>query len=830
MNAKLLKEIRLLLPVWAAAVVLVALPFQWMPRWNDPSGGFDIDFAGWGKGIGFVLGILLLTVSVFGREIAGGMWKTVLSQPVSRKEIWMRKLAVFGVGAVLVWLIFWVSSGMGERFSWRIGVASLAVAGAMGGTGLAATLLFRQVLPAFAFSLLLPSLLVPVLGPMAEKGFPGWVFGAAVLVVAAYAVAAFRWSYALFSRAEDLGPWLGDLSIRVPGWKARGEGGGVGREVAVGRPGRSLLAKEWRLQQVNLVCGGVVLLLALAVEFALSGSEQSETGDGFRTAYSLLILLLPLLAGAVAVAEERKPGLLAAQRMLPVSAGRQFCVKLAVTAGVALLLGVLLPALVAGAVEAMGGIAGEEEGMGPAGLAQILGFRLAHLESRIAVLAAYALAAVAVSFFASSISRGTLGALVLAVVLFGAGGMAVIVVQEFWAGGYLWAWVWMATGILVCAGLVLGNFRTEMVDGRVWRRNFAVIVAGGALATGATAFTFYRTWELFLEDPTAGIGSAEPLLADGADIYRVPGGWSRWLVHLPDGRFWVGEESREAANGYSFPEDGEFLEIGDWVKVVGSWEEICGIRPDGSLWRIFGARSGLSIEPLAEGKWIDLSGGKYHLLAVREDGTLWGWGWSGVFRLEHEGSAHYIRTPERVGDDTDWVRIFASVRESLGVKRDGSVRMRAPGGGGFRWVQFRSELRAVGGSFGINLAVREDGTLWRWGTGWSYSKPLVRLGNRSDWKAADATHWDAVVALDQSGVLWGGNVWQASDRWNSESVIPTEKMSGESGWVAILADDDGFHALARDGSFWIWGRPAWREDREDFPLLAPSRWGRRVGK
>ncbi len=815
MNAGLRKEIRLLLPAWGVAMALAAVPFQWLPR---PATPIDIDF-GWGNGIAFALGILLLAVSVFGREIAGGMWKTILSQPVSRKVIWKRKLAVFAAGAVLVWLVFWLSSGMGERFSWRLGTASLAVAAAIGGTGFVTTLLFRQALPAFAFSLLLPSLLVPVLGPMADKGFPSWIFGAAVLAVGGYAIAAFRWSFGLLATAEDLGPWLGDLTVSAPWRRERRGREHVAGTIVTGRPVRSLLAKEWRLQRVNLVCGVTVLLLALVVEVILSDAERSETGDGFRTMYSLLILLLPLLAGAVAIAEERRLGLLTGMRLLPVSTARQLCIKLVVTFGVALSLGVLLPALVSGAAASLGGITAEGGGMEPAVLAQLVGVRLLFLDSRIGILAAYALTATAVSLFASSITRSMLGALVLAVVLLGGGGMTIIIVQELWAGGSLWTWVCMVTGVLVCAGLACGNFRAEIVDRRIFGRNFAVIVAGGALATGLTAATFYRTWELFLADPTAAIDAAEPLLKDGADIYQMPGS-SRWLVHLPDGRLWAGNGAREGAQGVSFPEDGEFLETRNWAKIGGSSDEICGIRQDGSLWRIFGRRNGFVMEPLADGEWIDLAGGRYHLLAIRKDGTLWGWGWNWAFRLEQGGTTSYVGEPERVGEDADWARILASRRTSLGTKKDGSAWVRYGKG----WSEFRrfpsvgSGFRNVAGRFESTLGVGSDGTLWHW---WHWRAQALhpkRLGDRSDWKAA-VPSWGGIVALDQSGNLW-------TSRRRVEN--PTKRLSGESGWVAILTNDDGIYALARDGSFWVFERPERVSDGEYSSLLAPSRWARRV--
>ncbi|HLS27751.1 MAG TPA: hypothetical protein VK041_03820, partial [Opitutales bacterium] len=670
MNPQVKKEIRLLFPAWSAALVLVLLPFGWFPRLGSPGAPLGIDFALVAKGVVFILGLLFVAISVFGREIAGGLWQTELSLPVERKAIWKRKFAVAGVGSLAIWLAFWFFGGFSGAHFWRIGIGSFVIGTAVMGTGLLATLLFRQILPAFAFSLLLPALLVPILWPMAKTGFSGMVFGIVVGLIGIGAAMVFYLNHRLYLRAEDLGPWLDGFVIRFPEKSAirSGKKTGIGSRV-LNRPVRSLWLKEIRLQQVNLIGGLVLLLVIAAVELFLAGAERSETGDGLRTAYSLMILLLPVLAGSVAIAEERKPGLFDSQRMLPISAGLQFGVKLVVTIGAASL-AVLLSLFALVLVSVLGEFPSSEGALDSAGLAWLLGFRLNVLENRMVLIALYSLVAATVSLLASSLSRNTLGALVLAVVFLGLGGFAAVLVQKFWTGGLLLTMIGMGVAVLVSVVLANRNLRKDVPDARMWIRNIAAIGLVGIFAVGLTGLAHYRVWEGPLQayhPSETKLGSVEPLLAEGAEIYRMPNS-SRWLVHLPDGRLWISESSGKVEAGLLFPEHGEFFAETDWEKVARSGADVAGIRADGSLWRILAEDQGiLAIEPLIDGRWLDLAGGMHHLLAVRDDGTIWGWG--STYAFDSAGQKmRRISRPQQIGDETDWVAAHAIDGSSIGIK------------------------------------------------------------------------------------------------------------------------------------------------------------------
>src|SRR5665213_3617201 len=83
------KELRLLLPAWAAAIALAIFPVWLLPY--DP----------WNPGayasIALYFGILLLALSSFGREVNMKTLPFLLTQPVERAQLWWVKIIILTV-------------------------------------------------------------------------------------------------------------------------------------------------------------------------------------------------------------------------------------------------------------------------------------------------------------------------------------------------------------------------------------------------------------------------------------------------------------------------------------------------------------------------------------------------------------------------------------------------------------------------------------------------------------------------------------------------------------------------------------------------------------
>jgi hypothetical protein len=92
-----------------------------------------------------------------------------------------------------------------------------------------------------------------------------------------------------------------------------------------------LVAKELRLQQLSFATVAASMVL-----WAVSLGSVRDPAAVFNVLALIFVLLLTILIGALASAEERQLGTLDGQLLLPVAAWRQWVVKLAVIFGLAL--------------------------------------------------------------------------------------------------------------------------------------------------------------------------------------------------------------------------------------------------------------------------------------------------------------------------------------------------------------------------------------------------------------------------------------------------------------------------------------------------------------
>jgi ABC-type transport system involved in multi-copper enzyme maturation permease subunit len=138
MNALIQKEVRLLLPVWVAAMLLAAFPV-WFCQPGDPAPLFAVFF-----------GMSILAVASFGREFTSGTFALLLAQPVPRQKLWLAKFSVLLCALSLVCLTYLLSNLQNlDGFAAIPGAAALSVPVAIAG-GFCSILLVRQTIPALA--------------------------------------------------------------------------------------------------------------------------------------------------------------------------------------------------------------------------------------------------------------------------------------------------------------------------------------------------------------------------------------------------------------------------------------------------------------------------------------------------------------------------------------------------------------------------------------------------------------------------------------------------------------------------------------------------------
>lgn len=195
------------------------------------------------------------------------------------------------------------------------------------------------------------------------------------------------------------------------------------------------------------------------------------------------------------------------------------------------------------------------------------------------------------------------------------------------------------------------------------------------------------------------------------------------------------------------------------------------------------------------------------------------------------------------GSDTVWVksndsaaimppsRIAAGSGFSLSLKEDGMVW--AWGGnvygqlgrGSFTdysfdvpaQVQEISDVKSIAAGQLFSLALKEDGTVWAWGTNGngqlgqppaalSRSHTPVQVAGLSDIQAISAGYRFG-LALDDNGDVWawGNNTKGQLGQVAAETIHTPGKISGLSNVVAISAGYMHSLALDADGNVWAWG-------------------------
>jgi ABC-type transport system involved in multi-copper enzyme maturation permease subunit len=344
-TTRILKEARSLFWPWCAVIIAGALPLleqsqsvlmEGAPLWGVPHLIEPVSF------LGFILGIPLLATLSLGNEFQHRTLLLLLSQPVDRTEIWGEKMSVTIVAVVSAALVFcygWRSALQQDPELWVVGGAFII---AMVASATFWTLFARSTIGGLALNG------VNSFIPLAWHVRRDWIPEA----VTARSAAAFA-----FLSYMGVMLWLGRRTLarfQVTGGMAGDDLLMAGSSVmpeALARLFRcrptgavlNLIRKEFRLLRP------VWLISLLAVPVWICLPLFGYTLErGSAPAVLMVIAFTPLiavLAGTMSLGEERTSGTHSWHMTLPVSARRQWLIKLVAAMFTGLVCAVLLPAL-----------------------------------------------------------------------------------------------------------------------------------------------------------------------------------------------------------------------------------------------------------------------------------------------------------------------------------------------------------------------------------------------------------------------------------------------------------------------------------------------------
>jgi len=847
MNALVKKEIRLLLPSWIVAMLLALVQVQVVTRPYDFYVACLLFF-----------GLTIMALTTIGRESSLNTFSLLLAQPAERLRIWQTKLSVLAVAFLIVFGVWLAAFGIAlknsnvdasnREDSYNLFITICLIVTATFTGGLWTTLLIRQLAGAFWLTLLVPATLFGFSGAfLAPNQSNNLLIAVLCVVFAIYSVGGFLFARWLFFRAQDVG-WSGGV-ISLPEWKffkARSENAVSSRNR---KPIFALVKKEFQLQQASLM--GAVGLLALHIGVIVLRKyhhfAKDSAGELLTAIFWMLWLVMAPVIGSMAVAEERRLGVMEGQLCLPVSRRVQFAIKGFLTLFLGILLGGVMPMLLEGTAFRFG--AYNRMFTPEMGLWFPFG---------IVVFSAWL---VLVSFFASTLARSFLQAVGLAIATF-FGCMLLIPIftsnrmilfDSISVHSILPLVITVPTLIVTLLWLAYLNFKNFRDGWPLWRRNLLGFAGAFVFIVVTTIALYHRVWEIFepLEPPH---GPAKYSLANPPILNNL-------LVRLPDGRVWFdylnygGYDSDaskikwllrlrvdplpKSAGAQRFVAGSNWLSATvqrvDFLRnykegisqtnnhIVGYLDTV-GVKVDGTLWisdaSKNGAWTGDKMNHFGnETNWQQLVRAHYEVLLLKNNGTLWRWGTNHFDWSNWQTNWPSLRTYplHQIGTDSDWKEIY-SRWGNLARKADGSVwKVGVNDKSGENELRRDTNLDQVAfqtlslSGNGEMAYVRPDGTLWM---SWDYQQNgkdvysgFVRVGTETNWTAV-TLNWQKMVALKSDGSLWQ---WHFFHPWNMNqgqlilaAQEPPNRLGIHNDWVAIANTWEDVIALAADGSLWLW--------------------------
>jgi ABC-type transport system involved in multi-copper enzyme maturation permease subunit len=577
---------------------------------------------------------------------------------------------------------------------------------------------------------------------------------------------------------------------------------------------------------------------------------KDTAGEWFTSIFWMLWLVMAPVIGSMAVAEERRLGVMEGQLCLPVSRRVQFAIKGFLTLFLGIFLGGVMPMLLEGIAIGFGSNNSVfKPESHPGGYSGVQLFQLG--------IVAFAAWLALVSFFASTLAKNFLQAVGVAIATFFC---CTLLIPVFFTSNRVILFdlisvhsilplvITVATLIATLLWLAYLNYKNFRPGWPLWRRNLLGFAGAFVFIVVASNALYHRAWEIFepaepAHSPAKISLSSPPTMrrdVDGNLLVRLPNGlvwfdfldnnyyggfpsswagWRRMIDPLPKS---AGPQFFIAGSNWVSAIAGRVNDIWTWqdqttyAHVVGRPDTV-GIRSDGTLWvsdnsnpKVWTGNKLARFGDETNWQQVARSLSAPSVLLLKSDGTLWRWGTNHFHgdKLPQRWPGLRAFMPYQIGTNSDWKIISpAGGYEFLVQKFNGTVwTIRIQKGGideliaatNFDQIPLQKLSRA-GDQFGAY--VRTNGTLWLWGE--LYGRGHVytlQSGTETYWVSAAVTWSFGMFALKSDGTLWE---WNPHYPFGPFTARPT-RMGIHNDWVAIVGTGNGVVSLAADGSLWFW--------------------------
>jgi len=333
----------------------------------------------------------------------------------------------------------------------------------------------------------------------------------------------------------------------------------------------------------------------------------------------------------------------------------------------------------------------------------------------------------------------------------------------------------------------------------------------------------------------------------------ISAGASSSFVVLPDGSLWAwgDNEFGQLGDGTTTDSYNPIKIMDEVIAISANSAHAMAIRVDGSLWA-WGSNehgqlgNGATADHYSPIKIMDdvitVSAGELHAMAIRTDGSLWAWGHNGSGQLG-DGTRVDRYTPVKIMEDV--FAVSAGGSHTMAIKTDGSLwawgsndsgqlgdgspnfHDCASGNDFFSAIQYRpvkimEDVVAVSAGHGNTMAIRDDGSLWAWGSNQfgAYMAGVIRVRNTPVKIMEDVVAISAGVtnpmAVQSDGSLWIWGINEEPGFWSSgattiDYLTPVKVLDDV---IAVSAGtfwrfESHRLAIKTDGSLWAWGDNNW---------------------
>ncbi len=222
-----------------------------------------------------------------------------------------------------------------------------------------------------------------------------------------------------------------------------------------------------------------------------------------------------------------------------------------------------------------------------------------------------------------------------------------------------------------------------------------------------------------------------------------------------------------------------------------------------------------------------VSVGSDHVLVIKDDGSLWGWGANGSGELGTGSITSNYYLPIKIGNDNDWVKVFAGAVNSFAVKSNGTLWAWGNGTGGslgFGTQNNKYVPTQLGTSIDWDyitsgagtIARKTDGTLWGWGANIygmlnlgtaSIQLTPIQISTETNWaKVIAGSHY--TLAIKNDGTLWscGKNENGQLGDGTTTNRFNFVQIGTDNNWVEIaVSNNNSSFAIKSNGTLWGWG-------------------------